>query len=294
MTKAFQIPPAGCDGSYPAAIGMTWLPSAESIYQEKINGSRALLQIQPNRAPMNYLTGRRVAKETGAYVETQDRNPFIRDHLFPAELAGTVVDGELADGIFWFFDVLFYKGQSVMEKPLRERLAILQKISAHAPAWMRPVPSSPNPAEFLKSILGAGGEGMVRKNLNETYGFSWSKVKFQESHDVVVLSVDVTKRAMNVGQWKSRELMTVGVVANLTEEEAKVASSHVGEVAEIVCQTRDQHGKFYRPVFFRWRADKAATDCVFDFVRPGAAPETTKRKSRRLPFFGSGTFPRPA
>ncbi|MBI3882305.1 MAG: hypothetical protein HY301_19885 [Verrucomicrobia bacterium] len=294
MTKAFQIPPAACDGSYTAAVGMTWLPSPDFICQEKINGTRALLQIQPNRAGHNYLTGRRVAKEIGTFVEMQDQYPFIRDHVFPAELAGTIIDGEICDGVFWFFDVLFHKGRSVMDKPLRERFALLEKLTAQAPIWMRPVPSSNHPAEFLKRVLSGGGEGLVRKNLNETYGFSWSRVKFQESHDVVVLSVDLDKRAMRIGQWKGRELAEVGTVANLTEVDAKVAASHVGEVAEIICQSRDAAGKFYRPVFFRWRADKAATDCVFDYIRPGSAAEESRRKSTRLPFFGTGTMPRPA
>jgi hypothetical protein len=294
MTKAFQIPPAACDGSFSAAVGMAWTQSNEFIYQEKINGTRALLQIRPNGAKINFLTGRRVSRDNGLLIEFQDDYPFIRDHQFSEEFANSVIDGELADGVFWFFDVIIYRGRSVMDKPLRQRLALIEKLSQVAPLWLRPVPQNNHPAEFLKRILSAGGEGMVRKNLNETYGFGWSKVKFQESHDVIVLSVDAANRQMKVGQWKNRQIFEVGTVGNLTEADTKVAAAHVGEVAEIVCQTRDRNGRFHRPVLLRWRADKSATDCVFDAPSSETGAPGARPTSARVPFFGTGTAPRPA
>jgi hypothetical protein len=294
MTKAFQIPPAACDGSFSAAVGMAWTPSNDFIYQEKINGARALLQVRPNGAKINYLTGRRVSRENGLLVEFQDQFPFIRDHQFPQEFSNSVVDGELADGVFWYFDVIIFNGRTVMEKPLRQRLQLMEKLGSASPIWLRAVPQNNHPAEFLKRILGAGGEGMVRKKLNETYGFGWSKVKFQESHDVIVLSVDAANRQMKIGQWKNRQIYEVGTVANLTEADAKVAAAHIGEVAEIVCQTRDRNGRFHRPVLFRWRADKSAVDCVFDAPSAEAEAPAGKAKSGRLPLFGTGTAPRPA
>jgi ATP-dependent DNA ligase len=273
MTKAHQIPPAQCDGSFTAAAALRWPVSADYLCQEKIDGVRSLLQIQPNRAPTNYLTGRRLGRDTGEFVELQDQHPEWRDHAFPAELANCVIDGEIDDHVFWYFDVLLINGRNVIEKPLRERLERLEKLAVHFPAWMQPVRSSDQPAQFLKKVLGSGGEGIVRKKLDETYGFAWSKVKLKESHDVVILAVDAGQRSMRVGQWKGRELVDLGTVTGLSDLDAATAAAHTGEVAEIICHSRDARGRFYKPSLFRWRADKAPSDCVFHFNPEAAGAE---------------------
>lgn len=265
MAKAYQIPPAPCDGSFTAAVGMSWGASPDFIYEEKINGVRAMLQIQPDGAKINYLTGRRIAKSTGEFVELQDQYVSIRDHVFPADVADTVIDGELAGGDFWFFDLVILQGRLMFVKPLRERRETLARLAAHFPAWLRPVPSSATAGDYLRGILVRGGEGIIRKNLNETHGFAWTKAKLEETHDVVILSVDAAARTMKVGQWKQKQLLELGLIAGLSPAEAAATAGQIGEAAEIICRYRDEPGRFHHAFFLRFRPDKSPADCQFDF-----------------------------
>jgi ATP-dependent DNA ligase len=280
MTQAYQIPPAQCDGSYPAAVAMGWKNSPDFVCEEKINGLRALLQIQPGQARSNFLTGRRRVRATGEFMEFQDRFPLIRDHAFPRQLAGTVLDGELAEGVFWYFDLIMLKGRLITHLPLRERRRKLAELAAAFPAWMRPVASSPCAAELLREVTQRGGEGIVRKNLNECYGFAWTKAKLEETFDVIILSADRVSRTLRIGQMKNGRKIDMGWVGGLSDEQWAEAAAHVGEAGEIFCQNRDESGRFHRAHWLRLRPDKAPEDCVYDGVgaaagkgrRPAPAP----------------------
>ena len=72
-------------------------------YEEKKFGERALLQIRPNGSAGNTLTGRRMNAD---YTFRPLTRPAFHSHQFPAELADTVLDGQLAGGVYWFFDLL--------------------------------------------------------------------------------------------------------------------------------------------------------------------------------------------
>jgi len=94
-----------------------------------------------------------------------------------------------------FFDVLHLDGEDLIDRPLRERLAVLERI---APAYRieGEVTSDPAVADRVsRDALAAGHEGVMVKAVDSTYaagrrGKHWVKVKPVHTYDLVVLGVE--------------------------------------------------------------------------------------------------------
>ncbi len=121
------------------------LNSLGNYLEEKFDGTRALLYLFNEH---NRVFSRRISKKTGFYVENTDLVPQIRDSINP-DLSDTILDGEMfipgagfqvscaimncrcekaierqmEEGfqVFHAFDILFYKGKDLRDKPLRVR-----------------------------------------------------------------------------------------------------------------------------------------------------------------------------
>lgn len=95
----------------------------------------------------------------------------------------------------WFFDLLHLDGHDLLDRPLRERRALLEQL-----AGARTIPgritSSPDEAEgVLADALAAGHEGVVVKGAGSPYeagrrGKAWRKVKPVHTLDLVVLAAE--------------------------------------------------------------------------------------------------------
>lgn len=96
----------------------------------------------------------------------------------------------------FFFDVLFLDGETLLDRPLAERVAALERVVA--PAWRIPAVTTADPAlarAFLGRTLDAGHEGVVAKGLDTVYeagnrGAGWLKVKPAWTLDLVVLAAE--------------------------------------------------------------------------------------------------------
>jgi len=105
-------------------------------------------------------------------------------------------DGD-ADGglVARFFDVLHVDGDDVLDRPLRERAAILEAVTGAA-AIPRIATADEAAAEaFAADALARGHEGVMVKALDSVYeagrrGGSWRKVKPVRTLDLVVLAVE--------------------------------------------------------------------------------------------------------
>ncbi|MDT0212418.1 ATP-dependent DNA ligase [Rothia sp. ARF10] len=94
-----------------------------------------------------------------------------------------------------FFDVLHLDGDDLIDRPLRERLDVLERI---APAYRieGEVTSDPAVADRVsRDALAAGHEGVMVKAVDSTYaagrrGKHWVKVKPVHTYDLVVLGVE--------------------------------------------------------------------------------------------------------
>ncbi|MGZ8177677.1 ATP-dependent DNA ligase [Williamsia sp. SKLECPSW1] len=95
----------------------------------------------------------------------------------------------------WFFDCLHLDGVDLLDAPLEDRLAALDRVAgAHRiPSILRPTPEQA--AAHLDSSLAAGHEGAMVKSLSSTYsagrrGKSWQKIKPEHTLDLVVLACE--------------------------------------------------------------------------------------------------------
>jgi DNA ligase-1 len=95
----------------------------------------------------------------------------------------------------WFFDCLHVDGHDLLDAPLRERQAHLERLAA---AWRVPAlvtGDADDAAAFLGGALDAGHEGVVVKDIDSVYeagrrGAAWRKVKPVHTLDLVVLAAE--------------------------------------------------------------------------------------------------------
>jgi DNA ligase-1 len=96
----------------------------------------------------------------------------------------------------FFFDVLHVDGDGLIDLPLRDRLAHLERLVPEAHRTRRLVTSDPDAAShFFASVIADGQEGVVVKSLDAPYdagrrGSAWVKVKPRHTLDLVVLAVE--------------------------------------------------------------------------------------------------------
>lgn len=94
-----------------------------------------------------------------------------------------------------FFDVVHVDGDDLFDRPLRERLAILDRVAGR---WRIPGRITDDPGEaqaVLDEALGTGHEGVMVKAADSPYeagrrGGAWRKVKPVKTLDLVVLAVE--------------------------------------------------------------------------------------------------------
>jgi DNA ligase-1 len=94
-----------------------------------------------------------------------------------------------------FFDVLHVDGEDLLDRPLRERIEVLERVAGPA-AMPRLLTADPEAATaFGDGALAMGHEGVMVKDLDSPYeagrrGGSWRKVKPVRTLDLVVLAVE--------------------------------------------------------------------------------------------------------
>jgi DNA ligase 1 len=118
------------------------------------------------------------------FQETMSR--FGREGSSPAPVEGLVVR---------FFDVLHVDGEDLIDRPLTERLAVLERVAG---PWRIPgvlTSSLDEAAAFEAGALSAGHEGVMVKGAASCYeagrrGAAWRKVKPVRTLDLVVLAAE--------------------------------------------------------------------------------------------------------
>ncbi len=95
----------------------------------------------------------------------------------------------------FFFDVLHADGDDLIDRPLHERLVVLDAVvgARHIPRLV--TDSADEAGAFLETALVAGHEGVMVKAVDSTYdagrrGKAWRKVKPVWTLDLVVLGVE--------------------------------------------------------------------------------------------------------
>ena len=129
------------------------------------------------------------------------------------------------------FDLLYYRGESVMSRPLRERRALLEDlVRAAATPRLRFSEGVVGPGStlFARAML-EGLEGLLAKRLESRYhpgrrSDEWIKIKRQQHLHCVILGYQVTGgdlRSLLLGSDLDGELTYVGKVGSGLDEESR-------------------------------------------------------------------------
>ncbi|PQP82901.1 DNA ligase [Paenibacillus sp. PCH8] len=120
---------------------------------------------------------------------------------------------------YMVFDILFYEGMWVTERPLAERQRLLHEVLNPAP-HVQEVTNAPDAASLLTVMRQHQMEGIVCKDLSSNYGIQgkdqrWQKVKIM--HDVYAMIGGVTYRsgivnAVAVGVYDGPHFVYIGHV----------------------------------------------------------------------------------
>ena len=123
-------------------------------------------------------------------------HPFqVTMRRFGRKLDVEKLRGELPMQAF-FFDCLHFEGESLTDRPARERFAALARAVPQSLIIPRLITSSAQAAqEFYDAALAAGHEGLMAKSLDAPYeagnrGASWLKIKRAHTLDLVVLAAE--------------------------------------------------------------------------------------------------------
>ena len=96
----------------------------------------------------------------------------------------------------FFFDLLLHNEDEILDRPLEERLALLDSVLPDSARVPRLITGDPDAAQrFQAGALERGHEGVLVKSLTAPYaagrrGSAWVKVKTARTLDLVVLAVE--------------------------------------------------------------------------------------------------------
>jgi DNA ligase 1 len=117
-----------------------------------------------------------------------------RPHAFQDTMSSFGSDAESNLGAY-FFDVLHVDGDDLLDRPLTDRLEVVQEVvgARRIPGIITASPEEA--AAFLDTAIAAGHEGVMVKAVDSTYdagrrGGAWRKVKPVKTLDLVVLAAE--------------------------------------------------------------------------------------------------------
>ena len=208
--------------------------NSNNYVEEKFDGTRALLYFFSQECiesgeVVDYdswcrVFSRRISKKTGFYVENTDSVPHIRDTKPNSNMDGTILDGEmfipsqgfqvssavmnckydkaiqrqeeLGFQVFHAFDILFYKGIDLRDKPLHLRkvylrIAIAEINSPYIICVDYFTCRGAESKQYYLDIVSRGGEGVIIKPKNGLYhhkrGWEYSKIKSFLTREMILV-----------------------------------------------------------------------------------------------------------
>src|SRR3990167_241552 len=268
------------------------------IAEEKWDGWRFLMHFGSD-LDRTFLTGRRVSKTTGELSEKGLCDPMLSPGSFYLQgLRYTVIDGEVMSpagfrdiaGImnvdpekaakriaeigpprYNAFDLLFNDGEDVRGYSQLERRHMLAELMAHIDNQLITLTPIFKPdISVYDSIVDAGGEGVILKDISAEYGEGWIKVKRFSTLDVVVTGFTDAKHGVTgkyvgligaavVSVFSSAGgMIEIGRVSGMTDDVRRDMSENPGRWIGTVIEVRAQgfgKDRLRHPRFKRHRQD---------------------------------------
>ena len=295
------------------------------IAEVKKDGSRYCLYLD---APgKSLLLSKRISEVTGQYVDKTLNCPHLTRVAIPEQFWGTVFDGEIvnpahlkSDGTtsimgcgpekavarqkesgwveYHIYDVPFYCGVDIRQKPLHYRREIMKLVTnllnTIIPIQYCKAVSAKDAERLYKKVISMGGEGIMLKDLRSFYGEGWFKVKRVRTWDVCIMGFEPAKThskkvdgtvsetafhakglvgSIKFGMYQNGVLVELGTCSGFSEKLRREMSARpqdfIGKVIEIKAQERTKTGKFRharvakdKRGIEKFRDDKAPSQCV--------------------------------
>ena len=292
------IYPARCEAALPEDLEQPHL-----VGEEKLDGSRYVLYIGPGMDPYGRQKGNTLLSRHHSRTEGEGQGKLVDrtyelSHVTKQDyrsLHGTIIDGETMNGFETFnaFDVMFFCGTDVRPLPLHERRKILEKIiklmNNESVKIVKQV--TKNLAEYFHSIVDAGREGIVVKDINQPYGVGWAKYKKSYSVSAIVTGQKEGKEADTVGSvfvsvYQNGKLIEVGCAAGFTQKDkismAKNFDKYMGRVVDVFAQemTNKGTGRLRHCTFHTWRDELDPKDCTLEKLKADLKKGVRKNRTK--------------
>jgi ATP-dependent DNA ligase len=261
--------------NYGKAVKMdlgTWLISnpLPSMVEPKYDGIRVFLFKSGDKLVVS-------SKHGGIYTPKGAPQVFSRVPEFLHAPNRMILDGEYlaheGKGLF-LFDVLQIDERDMRPNPLAERKKVLREIlkgtGLEVPYTM--AKTVDRITELKNEMVQKGGEGVVVKNPQSSYGQprSWLKLKRFDTIDVFVTGITETKEMRMTGIARSwsvavndddGQVIEIGNVGSMVEgvDPRKVKK---GSVLEVRFQEVTKDKKLREPFILRIRHDKTPEECL--------------------------------
>lgn len=307
-TEVGALTPSRCTADLPEDLTKEYL-----IAETKMDGSRYVMYIgcSPHQDGKNALLSRRPSATDGRFVEKTDNCPHIFE-MPSNDLVGTILDGEIqaenfletnsimnsspklalskqtASGFvkYYVFDIMFYCGTDVRQRPLTERRKILEYVVACMEnSCVVPIEQFKSQdvdfTELFNRLTSEGGEGLIIKDVRRAYGLGWSKMK--KSYDI---SCVVSGFKAGSGKYKSGVgsialsvydedgvLTEIGFASGFDDkiraDMGKNPEKYLNKVVDVFAQeiqdskkSKSKVGRLRHPTFHRFRDDMNKEDCT--------------------------------
>lgn len=184
---------------------------------------------------------------------------------------------------FVAFDILRYKGRDLTQEPFAiRRQFLLSVVEELDNTYIVPeVLIYENKLAFFNEVSDRGGEGVMVKDLRETYHMgerssAWLKVKRMQTWDVVVMGFTNGRGkyagvigAIRFGLYDSNGVLReVGKSSGMTDSLRSTfhenPESFVGKVVEVEGQEISAKGSIRFPRFIQLRPDKNPLECTLE------------------------------
>jgi bifunctional non-homologous end joining protein LigD len=281
-------------------------------FEIKWDGYRALAYISGNKADLISRNGRSYTKKFHPIAEALQEvgfNAVLDGELVVTDEKGiarfqqlqhwkTEADGDL---LYYVFDLLWYNGEDLRNRPLSERVELLQDmLPADHPLIRMGFTIKERGKDLLDSAHKMGLEGIIAKRLSSTYQSGkrspdWLKIKTQNRQEAIILGYtkkeDTPKlfSALLLGLYNNGQLQYAGKVGTgftdkqqrelikqfkpLVVKQAPVKKPALRDsitwlkpvlLCEISYTELTEQGVFRHPSFKGLRDDKAAADVVLE------------------------------
>jgi bifunctional non-homologous end joining protein LigD len=236
------------------------------IATEKVDGAWACVDTEMNGGFGKFTsrTGHQFDINSFADV-TPFQNCTLIGELEIASQASTKSYTRLGYRRFWIFDATKIIGHDIKSLPYVKRRHLIETLYKESDKIKLVEQKENNFSEFYEEVLARGGEGLVLKKAQSTYGFGktndWVRVKPKNTIDFYVMGLGKTPSGndnLQLGLYVNGKLERI---QSLTMPSGWVGGQLVGKVIECEGMELMDSGALRSAQFVRVREDKTKEMC---------------------------------